>query len=49
MDGWFQLGMTYMSDGNNDAAAAAFETYLKYDGDSEKAQQVREILGALKQ
>lgn len=48
-DGWFQLGMTYMSDGNNDAAIAAFETYLKHDSESEKAQQVSEILGALKQ
>lgn len=48
-DGWYQLGMTYMSDGNNEAAITAFETYLKHDSESEKAQQVREILGALKQ
>ncbi len=48
-DGWFQLGMAYMSDGNNQAALDTFETYLKLDSESEKAQQVEEILKVLKQ
>jgi tetratricopeptide (TPR) repeat protein len=48
-DGWYQLGMSYMSNGDNDAAISSFEAYLKYDSESEKAKQVREILKALKQ
>jgi tetratricopeptide (TPR) repeat protein len=48
-DGWYQLGMAYMAAENNEAAIAAFETYLKYDGQSEQAQQTREILKAIKQ
>jgi TolA-binding protein len=47
-DGWYQLGMTYMGDNQNDAAVKAFETFLKYDSQSEKAAQVREIIKALK-
>ncbi len=49
LDGWYQLGMAYMSTENNQAAIAALETYLKYDSQSEKAQQVQEILNAIKQ
>jgi tetratricopeptide (TPR) repeat protein len=48
-DGWYQLGMCQMSVGKNNEAITAFEAYLKIDGTSAQAAQVKEILNALKQ
>jgi len=48
LEGWFQLGVAYTAVSNYPEAKAAFENYLKYDPNSERAAQVREIMKSLK-
>jgi tetratricopeptide (TPR) repeat protein len=47
-DAIYQLGLTYLAMGNNQDAIANFENYLKYDADSQKANQVKGFLDFLK-
>jgi len=48
LDGWYQLGMAYLGQGNVEAAIKSFETYLTYDKESETAKQVEEVLKTIK-
>jgi len=48
LDAIYQLGLTYLAMGNNAEAIATFESYLKYDADSPKANQVKNFLDFLK-
>jgi len=48
LDGIYQLGLTYLAMDNNAEAVATFESYLKYDSDSPKANQVKNFLDFLK-
>jgi len=47
-DGLYQLGLTYLTLGNYPEAIAAFESYLKIDPDSARANQVKSFLEFLK-
>lgn len=48
LDGLYQLGLTYLTLGNNAEAIAAFEKYLTFDSESEKASQVKGFLDYLR-
>ena len=48
VDALYQLGLTYLNLQKNAQAIAAFEDYLKIDGDSERAAQVKSFLEYLK-
>jgi tetratricopeptide (TPR) repeat protein len=48
LDGLYQLGLAYLTLGNNTEAIVTFETYLKHDRDSEKAGQVKGFLEYLR-
>jgi len=48
LDAIYQLGLTYLALGNNPEAMAAFENYLKYDSESERAAQVKGFIEFLK-
>lgn len=48
LDGYYQLGLTYLQLGKNAEAIDAFESYLKIDADSGRADQVRGFLDFLK-
>jgi tetratricopeptide (TPR) repeat protein len=48
LDGYYQLGLTYLQLGKNAEAIDAFEGYLKIDADSGRADQVRGFLDFLK-
>jgi tetratricopeptide (TPR) repeat protein len=48
LDAIYQLGLTYLALGNNPEAVAAFENYLKYDCESERAGQVKGFIEFLK-
>ncbi|MCX7974803.1 MAG: tetratricopeptide repeat protein [Candidatus Aminicenantes bacterium] len=44
----YRLGLAYIALGKNEAALQEFETYLKYDSESERAGQVRGFIEYLK-
>jgi tetratricopeptide (TPR) repeat protein len=48
LDAIYQLGLTYLAMSNNAEAITTFESYLKYDSDSPKANQVKNFLDFLK-
>jgi len=48
LDAIYQLGLAYLSLGNNPAALYEFERYLKYDSESERAVQVEGFIEYLK-
>jgi tetratricopeptide (TPR) repeat protein len=48
LDGLYQLGLTYLTLGNNAEAVTPFEEYLKHDATSGRADQVRGFLEFLK-
>lgn len=48
LDAIYQLGLVYLATGNNAEAIATFESYLKYDADSARANQVKSFLDFLK-
>jgi len=48
LDGIYQLGLVYLTLGNNDSAIVQFEKYLEFDSESERAEQVRGFLDYLK-
>jgi tetratricopeptide (TPR) repeat protein len=48
LDGLYQLGLAYLTLTNNEEAIKSFETYLKYDSDSQKAAQVKSFIEYLK-
>ncbi len=48
LDVIYQLGLAYLSLGNNAAALAEFEKYLTYDSESERAAQVEGFIEYLK-
>ena len=48
LDAIYQLGLTYLALGNNPEAIATFESYLKYDSESERAGQVKGFIEFLK-
>ena len=48
LDGIYQMGLTYISLQNNPEAVKIFESYLKWDADSPRADQVRNFLDYLK-
>ncbi len=48
LDSIFQLGLAFIAMGNNGEALVEFEKYLKYDPDSERADQVKGFIEYLK-
>jgi tetratricopeptide (TPR) repeat protein len=48
LDGRYQLGLAYLTLGRKPDAIAEFETYLKFDPDSERAVQVHNFLEYLR-
>ena len=48
LDAGYQLGLTYLALGRNPEAVQAFESYLKYDTESERAGQVKGFIEFLK-
>ncbi|MFC2168085.1 tetratricopeptide repeat protein, partial [Acidobacteriota bacterium] len=48
LDVIYQLGLAHLAMGNNAGALAEFEKYLKYDPDSERADQVKGFIEYLK-
>lgn len=48
LDAIYQLGLAYLTLGNNESALSEFEDYLKYDPDSERAAQVKGFIDFLK-
>lgn len=48
LDALYQLGLTHLTLGAYQEAIKAFEEYLKYDGESGRAAQVREFIEFLK-
>ncbi len=48
LDAIYQLGLTYLSLGKNPEAVASFESYLKYDSESETAGQIKGFIEFLK-
>ena len=48
LDAIYELGLVHLAMNNSADAAAAFESYLKYDSDSERAGQVKGFLEFLK-
>jgi tetratricopeptide (TPR) repeat protein len=48
LDGHYQLGLAYLTLGRKPDAIAEFETYLKFDPDSERAAQVQNFLEFLR-
>jgi tetratricopeptide (TPR) repeat protein len=49
LDALYQLGLTYMGNAMNKEAAQTFENYLAKDPASERSQQIKEIMQALKE
>jgi tetratricopeptide (TPR) repeat protein len=48
LDALYQLGLTYLAKGNNADALVQFESYLKFDPDSQRASQVQSFIDYLK-
>ena len=48
LDAIYQLGLIYLNLGNSQDAIEVFESYLKYDQDSERASQVKGFIEFLK-
>ena len=48
LDAIYQLGLTYLAKGNNADALVQFESYLKFDPDSQRASQVQSFIDYLK-
>lgn len=48
LDAIYQLGLVYLAKGSNPEALAEFESYLKFDPDSQKASQVKNFIDYLK-
>lgn len=48
LDAIYQLGLAQLAMGNNPGALAEFENYLKFDSDSERADQVKGFIEYLK-
>lgn len=48
LDAIYQLGLTYLALGRNPEAVEAFESYIKYDSESERAGQVKGFIEFLK-
>ncbi len=48
LDACYQLGLAYLTLGNNQAALSEFEHYLKQDSESERATQVKGFIEYLK-
>ncbi len=47
-DSLYQIGISYIALGNNEKAIQAFENFLLYDSQSEKATQVKDFISFLK-
>lgn len=48
LDGLYWLGMAYMNVNKNTQAVETYKKYIEFDNDSERSNQVKEILKALK-
>ncbi len=48
LDAIYQLGLVYLANGSNPEALAEFESYLKFDPDSQRASQVQNFIDYLK-
>jgi tetratricopeptide (TPR) repeat protein len=48
LDAIYQLGLVYLTLGNNEESFETFNEYLKYDPDSERADQVKRFIEFLK-
>jgi len=48
LDAIYQLGLTYLAKGSNAEALGQFESYLKFDPDSQRASQVQSFIDYLK-
>ena len=48
LDAIYQLGLTYLAKGSNAEALTQFESYLKFDPDSQRASQVQSFIDYLK-
>lgn len=48
LDAIYQLGLVYLAKGSNPEALAEFESYLKFDPDSQRASQVKNFIDYLK-
>ena len=48
LDAIYYLGLSYLSNGNNQEALVTFEKYLEHDPDSERAAQVEGFIEYLK-
>ena len=48
LDSIYQLGLTYLAKGSNAEALGQFESYLKFDPDSQRASQVQSFIDYLK-
>jgi len=48
LDAIYQLGLVYLARGSNPEALAEFESYLKFDPDSQRASQVKNFIDYLK-
>jgi len=48
LDAIYQLGLSYLTKGSNTEALVQFESYLKFDPDSQRASQVQSFIDYLK-
>jgi tetratricopeptide (TPR) repeat protein len=48
LDAIYQLGLVYLAKGSNPEALSEFESYLKFDPDSQRASQVKNFIDYLK-